>query len=347
MSIDPDTILPAGKLPGELLSAMLARYTRADPRVLIGPGVGRDAAAIAFGERTLVVKSDPVTFATADAGWYLVNVNANDLACMGATPRWLLTTALFPELKTTAAFVEETFASLDAAATAIGITLIGGHCEITVGLDRLILVGQLLGEADRDALYDLRTAQPGDALILCGGIAIEGTALLARGTHAYATLTALPADLLLRARGFLSAPGISILPAANALRAARVPIRGMHDPTEGGLATALSELATATGLGLQVTYEQIQIYPECEAICALLGLDPLGLIASGALLVVVPRDAVQQALDALTQAGVSCAVIGTLTGAGESAWLSRAGLREPMPVFTVDEFARYFAEAEA
>src|SRR5215207_8169045 len=139
--------LPPGKLPGDLLAAMLARYVKPDPRVLVGPGVGRDAAAIAVGDRAIVVKTDPITFATADAGWYLVNVNANDIACMGATPKWLLATALFPERTTTPELVEQSFASLARAANELGIALVGGHTEITLGLDRLILVGQLIGEA--------------------------------------------------------------------------------------------------------------------------------------------------------------------------------------------------------
>jgi hydrogenase maturation factor len=345
MTLDSLTILPAGKLPGDLLGAMLAHYTRADPRVLIGPGVGRDAAAIAFGEQTLVVKTDPITFATTDAGWYLVNVNANDLACMGATPRWLLTTALFPEGKTTPELVEDTFRGLDAAATATGVTLVGGHCEITVGLDRLILVGQLLGEAPRDELYDLRTAQPGDAVLLCGGIAIEGTALLAR--EAADALQELSPGLLRRAQDFLTTPGISVLPAARALRTASIPVRGLHDPTEGGIATALAELAAATDLGVEIDYGSIPVYPECGAICTALGLDPLGLIASGALLAVVPDDSIAAACKAVESAGVTCARIGQIIRRDAGAWLTRAGRREPMPTFAVDEIARYFASRSA
>ncbi|MGN6755265.1 MAG: AIR synthase related protein, partial [Thermomicrobiales bacterium] len=85
-----EEILPLGKLPGALLERLLARYATADERLIVGPGIGRDAAAIALDDdRAFVVKTDPITFATAEIAWYLVNVNANDLACLGATPRWL------------------------------------------------------------------------------------------------------------------------------------------------------------------------------------------------------------------------------------------------------------------
>ena len=347
MSVRADgrDILPAGKLPSELLAAMLARYTRPDPRVLIGPGVGRDAAAINMGDRALVVKTDPVTFASSDVGWHLVNVNANDLACMGATPRWLLTTALFPEGATTAALIEETFEELHTAASELGIVLVGGHCEITVGLNRTILVGQLLGEARPDALLDPRNARVGDALLLCGGIAVEGTALLAR--EAAGVLRTLPGALLERARDFLRAPGISVLPAAQALQASGAALRGMHDPTEGGLATALHELAVATGTTVVVDPEAVHVYPETAAICGALELDPWGLIASGALLAVVSAGDVERCLGAARAAGIQCTHIGELRGGRSegvpAVLIEQRGSLEPLRTFAVDEIARYFA----
>ena len=237
--VDRDRVLPPGKLPGSILNDLLDRYMTPDASVLIGPGVGRDAAAIAIGNTAMVVKTDPITFATADAGRYLVHVNANDIACMGATPRWLLVTALFPERSTTPRMVEEAFAVLATTARELGVLLVGGHSEITIGVDRLIQVGQMIGVCDLSELYDLRTAQPSDAILLANGIAIEGTAILA--TEARGHLNGLSDDLLERAAAFLSDPGISVLPASRALREDDVTVRGLHDPTEGGLATAVVE----------------------------------------------------------------------------------------------------------
>ncbi|HMM41698.1 MAG TPA: AIR synthase related protein, partial [Thermomicrobiales bacterium] len=158
---NPDRLLSPGKLPGDLLKSLLDRYITADPSVLIGPGIGRDAAAIRVDDTALVVKTDPITFATEDAGRYLINVNANDITCMGATPRWVLVTALFPERDTTPDLVERSFASLARAAEEIGIALVGGHTEITIGLDRLILIGQMIGTCAPNDLYDLAQAKPG------------------------------------------------------------------------------------------------------------------------------------------------------------------------------------------
>lgn len=326
-----------------MLKVFLDRYITPDPSVLIGPGIGRDAAALKIGDTALVVKTDPITFATDDAGRYLINVNANDIACMGATPRWILVTALFPEHTTTPKLVERTFQSLSQAADEVGIALVGGHTEITIGLDRPILIGQMLGTTTPDALFDLARAQAGDAVVLASGIAIEGTAILAREAHA-ALVDRVDAETTASASRLLEHPGISVLPAARALSAAGVTIRGLHDPTEGGIATALGELSAATGLGIEVDNDAINILPETRAICEALDLDPLGLIASGALLAVIANDDASRAIQALDDAGIPGARIGTLTET-PGQWLVSAGRRQPLPIFAVDEIARYFAQA--
>ncbi len=235
-----DETLPLGKLPQELLGRLLARYATPDDRLLVGPGLGRDAAAIALDDaRAMVVKTDPITFATAEIGWYLVNVNANDLACLGATPRWLVVTALLPEGRTTPALVETIFAGLRDACAALGVTLAGGHTEITHGLDRPILVGTLLGEVARDDLVQPGRARPGDRLLLTKGIAVEGTALIA-GEREAEIAARHGAAFAARCRAFLREPGISVVRDAAVARAAG-PVHALHDPTEGGVATGLRE----------------------------------------------------------------------------------------------------------
>jgi hydrogenase expression/formation protein HypE len=136
--------LPVGKLPLELLQQLLQRAPLADDRVLLGPQVGVDCAVLDLGDRLLVLKSDPITFATADIGRYLVQVNSNDIATTGAIPRWLLVTALLPENQTSPDLVLAIGEQLAAACQEMGISLIGGHTEITHGLERPILAGTLI-----------------------------------------------------------------------------------------------------------------------------------------------------------------------------------------------------------
>lgn len=330
-----------GKLPADLLEALLARHAHGDDRVLVGPRIGEDAAIIDMGDRCLVAKTDPVTFATDAIGWYAVHVNANDVACCGARPRWFLATVLLPEHGTTAKSVEVIFEQMDAACTALGITLCGGHTEITHGLDRPIVIGQMLAEVSHDAYVSGAGARAGDAIILTKGIALEGTALIAREMpEALAAFM----DEATRARcaGFLTDPGISVVEDARVALASG-EVHALHDPTEGGLATGLRELASAADLGLLVERDRVPVLPECALMCQHLGLDPFGLIGSGSLLIAAAPDDAQTIVDALGKAGIAAAVIGRMVDTDEGLTLRSAdGSLEPLPSFARDELARLF-----
>lgn len=338
---DASNLIPPGKLPAELLGRILARNTIRDERVLISPRIGTDAAAIRFGDQALVVKSDPITFPTANIGHYLVNVNANDIACMGAVPRWLLVTSLLPETSTTAELVEGIFDDVLAACDEIGVSLVGGHTEITIGIDRPILIGSMFGDVPVKKLIDPRSAEAGDAVILCGAVAIEGTSILANQAK-HDDLAGISPEVLERAKNLVIKPGISVLPAAQAIRNAGIRPRAMHDPTEGGLATALDEIAASTGHGIVVQADQISILDETRQICDALDLDPLGLIASGALLAVVIEEDVDQTLNAVRQVGIDASKIGNLVeDPSDRIMMTEVG-QSSIPQFVVDEIARYF-----
>lgn len=324
---------PAGKLPAAELKRLLATLRPRDPAVVVGGAVGEDAAVLDLGgEELLVAKTDPVTFATEDAGRYLVAVNSNDLATTGAEPRWLLVTALLPEGASTE-LVTGIFESLRTACDEAGISLVGGHTEMTVNLDRPVLVGCLLGTVSRHRLLRTSGARPGDAVLLAGGVAIEGTAILAREHAALLRRRGVDEETIARAAGWLRRPGISVLPAARLLRSLE-GIHAMHDPTEGGVVTALEEIAEAAGCGLRIDLEAIPVLEESRRIAEALGLDPLGLLASGALLAALAPEAVDEALGRLAAAGIPAAVIGQVTPPGGGSALPR---------FARDELARFLS----
>jgi len=337
---DRSVKLPAGKLPFELLRELLESAPVRDPSVIVGPAVGEDAAVIDVGgPELLVAKTDPITFAREEIGRYLLAVNGNDLATTGAEPRWLLVTALLPEGVARERAVE-IFGSLQRACAEAGVALVGGHTEMTVGLDRPILVGCLLGTVRRERLVRTAGARVGDAILLAGGIAIEGAAILAR-EHADALLAAgVDPAVIESAAGWLRAPGISVLPAARALNATGA-VHAMHDPTEGGVITALHELAEAAGAGLRIDAGAIAVLPECKAICGALGLDPLGLLASGALLATMEAAEAPAALERLRAAGIPAARIGQVVPADEGRVLVADGRAAPLKSFARDELARY------
>lgn len=333
--------LPVGKLPAQLLANFL-HHLRQDASVLLGPGIGRDAAVIRIGTETLVLKSDPITFATDAIGWYALHVNANDIACLGADPKWFLATVLLPE-HTTPSAASKILEDLAAAAEVLGVTIVGGHTEITAGLDRPLVAGTMVGTLPTGEFLSPARARPGDAVLLVRGIAIEGTALLARECRG--TLSHLvPPELLERCQHFLIDPGISIVSAARLLRDfLGSSLHYLHDPTEGGLATGLHELATACATGIVVQSEAILIYPETQLLCQALELDPLGLIASGALLAVVSAEGAEQAVTALTRVGIPIAHLGWLDPHPQRRVLRSQAGEHPLPSFAVDEVARFFA----
>jgi hydrogenase expression/formation protein HypE len=286
------SMLPLGKLPANLLARLLAQANAAhtDPRVVVGPGVGLDCAVLDFGDRYLVVKTDPITFATDGIGWYAVQINANDIACSGAAPAFFMATLLLPEIDGNAVLAERIFSQITEACAQLGATLVGGHTEITYGLDRPMVMGAMLGEVAKGRLVTAAGAQTGDTVLLTKGYPIEAVAILAREFGAAPELggaAQFEPGFLERCRDFLYRPGISVVRDAQvALAAGRVS--AMHDPTEGGVATGLWELAEASGRGIEIRPEALKPLPEGAALCRAFGLDPLGCIASGALLLTTP-----------------------------------------------------------
>ena len=331
-----------GKLPLELLSQLLDSVKIDDPRVALGPRPGEDAALIDFGDKYLVAKTDPITFATDLIGWYLVHVNANDLAVMGAKPRWLMATLLLPD-GTGEEEARRIFDQLVEACDTLGVALVGGHTEVTHGLDRPIAVGAMLGEVAKERVVLTSGALPGDAIVLTKGIAIEGTAILAQEASEQLSEAGVAQGVIDSAAGFLFQPGISVAKDAEVASEA-VHVHSMHDPTEGGIATGLLEMARAADVGLVVEGDRLPILPECRTICDALGLDPLGLIASGALLATLdPQDA-PQLIDALEREGISAYEIGRVAPADQGVKLRAGDSNRVMPVFERDELARFLGQ---
>jgi hydrogenase expression/formation protein HypE len=335
----PKEVLPVGKLPLEYLRSLLSHSPKLDPRLLVGPQIGEDAAVIDAGDRYLVVATDPVTFATDQIGRYAVHVNANDVAVMGARPLWFFVVMLLPENRATPELAETIMRDVRAACEELGVALGGGHTEITQGLDRPILVGQMLGEVAPDRLVRKTRIGIGDQILLTQGVAIEGTAILAR-EKAERLRDRIGADGLARAARFLTDPGISVVSAALAAADVGEAVHGMHDPTEGGLATGLFELVSAAGLGLQVIRERIPVFPETERICSSLGLDPLKLIASGALLIAVAPEGADSVQRAMERTGISAAVIGQVRPASEGITIVTNGQVAPLTPAVRDEIAQ-------
>ena len=303
--------MPTGKLNFHLLENLLKKYqTVLDSRLIIGPKLGEDAAVIDYPDRYLVAKLDPVTFTSKEIGWYAVQVNANDIATRGATPKWFQASILLPEGKTTKKLVERTFAQISEAAKKLGISIIGGHTEITHHLERPIVVGSMLGEVEKEKLVSTAGARPGNLIILTKGIVIEGTSIIAREKEKELKKRGYNEDFLRRCQNFLYRPGISIV--KEALLANQFKISAMHDPTEGGLLAGLYEIALASGTGLLIEKEKIPIFEESKVLCKEYNLDPLGTITSGTLLIVASPDNSGKVITLLKENGIEATIIGEI-----------------------------------
>ncbi|GAX59266.1 hydrogenase maturation factor [Candidatus Scalindua japonica] len=327
-----------GKLNTKFLDELIGSIGENDPRVIVGPKVGEDAAVIDFGDKYLVSTTDPITFTSHKIGWYMVNVNANDIATMGGVPKWLLTSIFLPENKTDSALVKEIFYDIEKAAEELGIVVCGGHTEITQGLDRPIVSGNMLGEVDKDNLVTNSRARAGDQIILTKGIAIEGMALLAREREK--ELSGKFGNLFVEKVGnFLLDPGISVVKEAHIVNQV-ADIRAMHDPTEGGLAAGLRELASVSNTGVLVYEEKIRYLEETRILCSEYNLDPLGVIASGALLIVAGPDDKDAVISELVQNDIECSVIGKLTDKEYGLKIIVDGTPRELPYFEVDEITK-------
>lgn len=326
--------LESGKLPFDLLAALLSELPPLPPEVRLGASIGEDACGIDVPGGTLVVAADPITLTTADVAWLAAVVNANDVAVCGARPRWFLAVVLVPP-GTTEGVIRDLFASLSRALGDVGAALVGGHTEVTPAVNRPVVVGQMLGLVEEGRMVTTEGFDPGDAIIQVRPAPIEGAAVLA--SEAAERLDGVDAAVLAEARAAFERPGVSLVDAA--LLATDLGAKALHDPTEGGLAGGLYEMAAAAHVGLRIDRGAVLWFEPGLAICRALGCDPWRTLASGTLLAAFAVDDVGRALEGFATEGLDAAVIG-IADAGEGV-RDTAGGTLPWP--ERDEVARLLA----
>ncbi|MCO8265922.1 AIR synthase family protein [Haloferax sp. AB510] len=284
--------------------------------LLVGAGYGEDAAAVATDEGTMVVSTDPISLAAERIGTLGVAIASNDVAACGGVPEWLVSTVLLPEPDVD--LLDDITDQLDAEASRLGISIIGGHTETVAGLSRPLLSLTCMGPTDR--YVPTSGAEPGDAVILTKGAGIEGTAVLATDFRADLDAAGVDAETVDRAAGFFD--DISVLPESAVLAAAAT---AMHDPTEGGVLNGLVELACASGVRIEVDADDVPVHPETRALCDAMGVDPMRILGSGALLAAVAGDEADEVLAALDDEGIEATVVGTVEATGDGPGANAAG----------------------
>jgi hydrogenase maturation factor len=293
-----------GKLEAEKLRTLVLSHTgAAHDNILVPPRIGEDAAVIDLGFKKMVAASDPITGAVDSIGMYAININANDVACTGAAPEYFLSVILLPETFTDEQLLRIA-SDISREAEKLHISIIGGHTE-ALPITKPIVVGTMVGFTDK--VIATSGARIGDDIIMTKGAALEGTSILATD---FFTLLQKKVDthLLETAQSFLQE--LSVVKEA---LIAREYATSMHDPTEGGIAGALHELADASGYGFCVDTQKIPVRKETEKICSAMNIDPLKLISSGSLLITVKKIHTSVLLENLRKSGIVAEVIGEIT----------------------------------
>ena len=303
--------LKVGKVPNDVLRRLVYGHLGAgDPSILLGPNVGEDAALIKHGDSVLAFKSDPITGSVDEVGALAVYVNANDIATRGATPRWFLQCILLPE-DSSESDLKRIISQIDEAASELGISVVGGHTEVTRGISRPIVVGSMIGTVSGSRYFTSAGALPGDLLYMTKGAGIEGTVILSSESKVRQRL----------GKGFeRSAKAlrklINVVPECLALSAID-GISAMHDLTEGGVMGGVWELAEAASLGTELDLSRVPVMEATRQLCTALELDPYRLISSGSIIFTVRPDMAEVAGAALKGVGTTFALIGRMTSRGE------------------------------
>ncbi len=265
---------------------------------LDGRGNGVKVPRLAFTTDAFVVR--PLFFPGGDIGKLAVHGTVNDLAVGGAVPRFLAAAFILEEglpLEDLTRIV----ASMRRACDAAGVALVTGDTKV---VDRgkgdgVFITTTGIGLVPDGRRLSIRSARPGDRLIVSGTLGDHGMAIMSV-REGLEFETVLESD---------TAPLTGL---TEAMLAACPAIRCMRDPTRGGLSSALNELAAASGVGVRLDEAALPIRPEVHAACEMLGLDPLYVANEGKLVAAVPPEDAERVLEAMRQhpLGRDAAVIG-------------------------------------
>lgn len=301
--------MKAGKLPPEILFSSVYPYLgKQKKEVLVHAGLGEDCSVIDFGENVAVLSTDPITGADKNSSYLSVYISCNDIAACGAEPIGILTTLLMPP-GTKDYEIRSIMEEIHNAANKIGIEILGGHSEITFAVTKPVISATAIGITKKDKYVTSQGAKPGDKVIVTKALGLEGSSILAADFERFLK-DKLPADVIERAKDFIK--NISVI--NDGLIATRAGVSAMHDITEGGVLGACYEISVASKVGIRIHKEKLPILPETKTICDVFGVDPLGLISSGSMLICTSFP--DEVINSLKDAGIRATVIGDIIEEG-------------------------------
>jgi HAD superfamily hydrolase (TIGR01549 family) len=294
-----------GKVPWDKIEQKVA--AKLPPGVILGPALGEDAALVEIGGEVWAVASDPITFTSKEAGKLSVVVNANDIAVRGAVPLYYTVVVLVSPDDATEEYIGSILGDIRAACESLGIALIGGHTEVSPGLTQTVISGTMLGKVTGRPITTGGLRER-DLVGMTKWAGLEGTSILLHefGERFRTFHGSSHFDEIAK---IFEQNWLSILPEAS-IAAACPHVTSLHDVTEGGVGEALHEMATASGLHIRVNPKSIPLMPETELLCSDLGVDPLGLIGSGSMLIGCASEGKEELEEALAEGNIPFSWIG-------------------------------------
>ncbi|MHA1505839.1 MAG: AIR synthase family protein [Candidatus Asgardarchaeia archaeon] len=298
--------MKVGKIPPSLLNSLIFKNLGSvSEDVIIGPKLGEDAAVVKVNTKMIVVSTDPITGAVDEIGRLVVNVNANDIATYGVRPKFMLVNILLPE-GTEEDDLKKIVEQMSEAAKKLGVSIIGGHSEVTRNVRGPTVVGFMIGEILGDRIINTGGAKEGDLIFMTKKVGIEGTAILSSDCSDFLEIF-MDEDEIEEARSYREMTSV----VKDGVVAAKCRgVHAMHDPTEGGVVGALFEMAEASGLGFEVFYESIPISEITKKVCEAFEIDPLRLISSGCMLIAVDPRYSEEFENLMKGEGIEVSLIG-------------------------------------
>ena len=300
-------MLKTGKLDSDLLKALVFdKITYRSSDVKVRPGIGEDCAVMDFDGYECVMSTDPITAAVNEIGRLAIHITCNDIASNGVRPLGIMLAVMLPE-GTTEKDVEQIMGQAAETADALKVEIIGGHTEITPAVKQPVIVSTAIGKTLSGSSQSGSIMAEGDLIMMTKSVGLEGCGIIACD-HERHLKSLLTTEEIERAKSFLDL--VSVV--SEGVAAGRVGTHGMHDITEGGILGAVWEMCQISRMGAELWEQRIPIEPETKKICSFFHIDPLRLISSGSMVIIVSREKRDAMEQAMKEAGVSCAVIGKI-----------------------------------
>lgn len=303
-------MLRLGKIKENALKrSVLKEIKSQDPGLLIGPGIGEDAACLSVDDSVIAMTTNVVTIPCENIGELLVIKAVNNLSAQGAEPICINLSVLLPEAED-----ERTLKSIirDVKKTAsrYNMQIAGGHTEVTGAVANPIITGTAIGRIKSRGPIKTGGVKPGNDIILTKWIGLEGTSIVAR-RNKEGLYKLFPASFVETACDF----GNYTCIAEEATIAYEYGVSAMTDVSAGGIFAALWEMAEASGVGFDIDLMAIPVRQETIEICEVYGINPYQLISGGALLLTC--DDGEKLVELLEEADLPAVVIGSANASSD------------------------------